>query len=201
MWKSKRAKHLIALGVLILLSSLAMFRSGKFLVVDQPERSDVIVVLAGDHDDRRYWRGMELLRAGYGRRMQLDVPTGELYGRTYAEDAMDFIAQSAGDVKPPIRICVIENDSTVQEASNIARCLSQIQPQVRSALLVTSDFHTRRARWILRTRLPQYRWSVASVPDPTIFGEFWWQQREWAKTCVYEWERLAWWSLSESWHK
>jgi uncharacterized SAM-binding protein YcdF (DUF218 family) len=200
-WKSKRVKPLIALGTLILLGALAMLRSGKFLVVDHPERSDVIVVLAGDHDDRRYWRGMELLRAGYGHQMQLDVPAGELYGRTYAEDAADFVARSTGDMKSQISVCVIANDSTVQEAPDIARCLAQKYPEAKSVLLVTSDFHTRRARWILRSRLPQYRWSVSAVRDPSIFGESWWQQREWAKTCVYEWERLAWWSLSESWRR
>jgi DUF218 domain len=200
-WKSNRAKPLIVLGALILLGALVALRSGKFLVVDYPERSDVIVVLAGDHDDRRYSRGMELMCAGYGRQMLLDVPAGELYGHSYAEYATDFVARSAGDMKSQIRICVIQNDSTVQEAPDIARCLAQIHPEVRSVLVVTSDFHTRRARWILRSRLPQYSWSVAAVRDPSIFGESWWRRREWAKTCVYEWERLAWWSLSESWRR
>jgi hypothetical protein len=194
-----RVKLLVAVMIIVLLGTFAILRSGKFLVVDHPERSDVIVVLAGDDHDRRYWRGIELLRAGYGRQMQLDVPAGELYGHTYAEQAADFVTQSAGDVESQVRICIIENDSTVQEASDIARCLVRVYPAARSVLLVTSDFHTRRASSILRSRLPQYRWSVAAVRDPSRFGESWWRQREWAKTYIYEWEKLVWWDLFESW--
>jgi uncharacterized SAM-binding protein YcdF (DUF218 family) len=68
-------------------------------------------------------------------------------------------------------------------------------------LLVTNDFHTRRALSILRSRLPQYRWSAAAVKDTAIFGEPWWRHREWAKTCVYEWQKLVWWKLFESWRR
>jgi uncharacterized SAM-binding protein YcdF (DUF218 family) len=68
-------------------------------------------------------------------------------------------------------------------------------------LLVTSDFHTRRAFSIVRSRLPQYHWSVAAVSDPTIFGQPWWHNREWAKTALYEWEKLVWWRCFESWRK
>ncbi len=40
------------------------FYSGRFLVVDRPQKSDAIVVLGGDWDDVRYWRVRELLRDG-----------------------------------------------------------------------------------------------------------------------------------------
>jgi hypothetical protein len=65
--------------------------------VNQPERSDAIVVLAGDHNDLRYWRGLELLREGYGQQMLVDATADRIYGRTYAEHAADFVAQSAAD--------------------------------------------------------------------------------------------------------
>jgi len=178
-----------------------MLLSGDYLVVNHPERSDVIVVLAGDHNDLRYWRGLELLREGYGQQMLVDAPADRIYGRTYAEHAADFVAQSASDKKSQIRICVIMNDSTIQEALDVRNCLAQTHPAPRSALLVTNDFHTRRALSILRSRLPQYRWSAAAVNDTAIFGKPWWRHREWAKTCVYEWEKLLWWRLFESWSK
>ena len=31
------------------------------------------------------------------------------------------------------------------------------------------------------------------------FGIQWWQHREWAKTNLYEWLRLAWWGLIDRW--
>jgi uncharacterized SAM-binding protein YcdF (DUF218 family) len=158
-----------------------------------------MVVLAGDHNDLRYWRGLELLRDSYGQRMLVDASSDRIYGRTYAEHAADFVARSAGDKISRISICTITNDSTVQEAWNIRGCLAQVYPAPQSVLLVTNDYHTRRALSILRSRLPQYHWSAAAVRDTSIFGESWWRNREWAKTYAYEWEKLLWWRLFESW--
>jgi len=199
--KSKTGKIAIASVVVISLSVFCILRSGRYLVVNQPERSDIIVVLAGDHNDRRYSLGLDLLRQGFGQQMVVDVPGGQMYGRSYAEHAADFVARSAGDQRSQVSICVIALDSTVQEASDIRTCLERIHPSPRTALLVTNDFHTRRALSILRSRLPQYRWSAAAVKDTAIFGEPWWRHREWAKTCVYEWEKLVWWKLFESWRR
>ena len=187
--------------MLLIVGVVGGLYAGDYLVVNHPERSDVIVVLAGDHNDHRYLRGLELLLKGYGQQMVVDAPAELVYGRTYAERAMDFVAQSASDEKPQIRICTIANDSTVQEASELRSCLTEAHPGLRSALLVTNDFHTRRALSILRSRLPQYRWSADAVNDPGIFGEPWWRHREWAKTCVYEWEKVVWWNLFERWQK
>jgi uncharacterized SAM-binding protein YcdF (DUF218 family) len=185
--------------VIAVIALLAVFHSGHYLVVDHPERSDIIVVLAGDHNDLRYWRGLELLREGYGQRMSVDAAADRIYGRSYAEYAADFVAQSAGEESSKIQICTITNDSTVQEASDVRRCLAQVHPAPRSAVLVTNDYHTRRALAILTARVPQYHWSAAAVKDPALFGEPWWRNREWAKTYVYEWEKLLWWRLFESW--
>jgi uncharacterized SAM-binding protein YcdF (DUF218 family) len=201
--KSVTAKPLIAAVIVfvIIAGAFGALRAGSYLVVNHPERSDVIVVLAGDHNDRRYWRGLQLLREGYGQQMVVDASSELIYGRTYAQHAADFVAQSAGDNKSQISICTITNDSTVQESSNLRGCLAQMHPAPQSALIVTSDFHTRRALSIMRSRLPQYRWSVAAVSDTAVFGEPWWHDREWAKTCVYEWEKLVWWDLFESWRR
>jgi uncharacterized SAM-binding protein YcdF (DUF218 family) len=187
--------------VIAVIALYAVFHSGDYLVVDHPERSDIIVVLAGDRNDLRYWRGLELLREGYGQRMSVDAAADRIYGRSYAEYAADFVTLSAGEESSKIQICTITNDSTVQEASDVRRCLAQVHPAPRSALLVTNDYHTRRALSILTARVPQYQWSVAAVRDPALFGKPWWHNREWAKTYVYEWEKLLWWRLFESWQK
>jgi uncharacterized SAM-binding protein YcdF (DUF218 family) len=187
---------LFAFGMLII---VIVAYSGGYLVVNSPEGSDVIVVLAGDHNDLRYWRGLDLLRKGYGRRMLVDAPADIIYGRTYAEHAAYFVKQTSGDSRSQISICAVTKDSTVQEAFDVQRCLNELHPAPRSALLVTSDYHTRRALSILSSRLSQYHWSVAAVNDTAIFGEPWWCNREWAKIYAYEWEKLLWWKLCESW--
>jgi uncharacterized SAM-binding protein YcdF (DUF218 family) len=193
-WKAS-----VVTAIFILIVAIFVFRSGNFLVVNHPERSDVIVVLAGDHNDLRYWRGLQLLREHYGNRMLVDAPVDRIYGHSYAEYAVDFIKQSAGESSNQITICAVTKDSTVEEASDIRPCLAQVQPTPTSVLLVTNNYHTRRALSILRSRLPQYKWSVAAVEDTEMFDTRWWKNREWAKICVYEWEKLLWWKLFESW--
>jgi hypothetical protein len=197
--KIKTISGLIAAIVFSLLSAVCIVHAGDYLVVNRPEHADVIVVLAGDHNDRRYWYGLKLLREGYAHGMVVDATTDVMYGRTHAQYAADFVAQSAGEYRSQISICAVTNNSTVQESTNIRDCLAQQYPVPRSVLVVTSDFHTRRALSILRSRLPQYQWSVAAVFDTDLFGHPWWHQREWAKICFSEWERLIWWRCFESW--
>lgn len=142
-----------------------------------------------------------MLREGYGHRMLVDAPSDLSYGRTYAQYAADFVAQTAGDKRTQIGICMITNDSTVQETSDVRRCLAEVNPAPKSVLLVTNDFHTRRALSIFRTRLLQYHWSSAAVSGTERFGEPWWRNREWAKVYLSESEKLVWWELAESWRK
>jgi len=66
-------------------------------------------------------------------------------------------------------------------------------------LLVTSDFHTRRALNVFRREIPEYEYSVAGSHDAAQFGERWWTHRQWAKTFVNEWARLLWWKLVDQW--
>jgi len=200
-FKRTLAKPLIAVAMVGAIAVSWVLLSGNHLVVNHPEQSDFIVVLAGDHNDLRYWRGLELLREGYGQRMLVDAPNDLIYGRTYAQYAADFVAQSAEDKKPQIAICTITNDSTVQETSDVRRCLADVNPAPKSVLLVTNDYHTRRAVSIFRKRLPQYHWSSAAVTDTERFGEPWWHNREWAKVYIYEAEKFVWWELFESWRK
>lgn len=60
---------------MLLVAGLIVFaaNAGKMLVVDSPQPSDVIVVLAGETDSRPA-RALELLDQGYARRLLIDVP-------------------------------------------------------------------------------------------------------------------------------
>ena len=192
-------KRLIVGAIIAAGTILLMVQSGAYLVVDHPEKSDAIIVLAGDRNDTRYWRGIDLLRAGYGRQMILDASTERVYGRTYAEYAADFVARTSGELAPQISVCTVKYDSTVLETADVAGCLARLQPLPHTALLITSDFHTRRALSIFGKRLPQYHWSVAAAHDDSFFGQPWWKKREWAKINITEWQKLLWWELWERW--
>lgn len=170
-------------------------RAGDFLIVDEPRRSDVILVLAGETDYRPA-RALELLSQGYGAKMILDVPANaRLYEFTEIELAQKYIDDLPQ--KAAISICPIDGLSTKDESKDAERCLQRIG--ARSVLIVTSDFHTRRSLEVFRREFPGHEYSVAAARNQQVFGSRWWQHREWAKTFVDEWLRLIWWKVVDQW--
>ena len=168
--------------------------SGRFLVVNQPRQADVMVVLAGE-TDRRPARGLELLDQGYASRMILDVPAGtKIYQWSQAELARKYV-EGLPQARS-ITVCPVYGHSTRDEAQDVARCLHGVSG--RRILLVTSDFHTRRALSIFSRVLPA-DYSVAAVFDEREFGVQWWRHREWAKVNFDEGVKLIWWELFDRW--
>jgi uncharacterized SAM-binding protein YcdF (DUF218 family) len=180
--------------LLIVLISLGAV-GGRLLVVDHPTKADIILVLAGE-TNRRPLRGLELLKQGYGRQMILDVPaSARIYQWTQLELAQNYINQ-IGQAKP-VEICPIAGLSTRDEARDTISCLQHMEG--KDVLLVTSDYHSRRALEIFRHEVRGYNFNVAAAYDDSEFGTAWWRRREWAKTAVSEWAKLAWWEAADRW--
>ena len=168
--------------------------SGRFLVVNQPRKSDLLVVLAGE-TDRRPARGLELLAQGYASRLILDVPAGtKIYQWNQADLARKYV--EGLPQANSITVCPIYGFSTRDEVQDVARCLPGISS--RSILLVTSDYHTRRALSTF-SRVSPANYSVAATFDEREFGVQWWRHREWAKVNFDEWVKLIWWELFDRW--
>ena len=192
----QRRRRRIFAGIAVTgLAAVAVANSAKWLVVDHPEKSDAIVVLAGE-TDLRPSRALGLLRSSYGRVMVLDVPADATIYQWAQTDLAAKYAQGLPEAGS-IKICPIHGLSTKAEADEAGQCLAATDS--RKVLLVTSDFHTRRALSIFRTRVPKYDYTVAASHNPQEFGLQWWQHREWAKTNFYEWLRLGWWELVDRW--
>jgi hypothetical protein len=184
--------------VLVVLAGLSVglaAKAGSFLVVEAPRPSDVILVLAGE-TDRRPERALQLLAQGYGRRIVLDVPTNaKLYEFTQiqlAEKYVQDLPQAAS-----IGVCPIDGLSTKDESRDAEKCLKQAG--ANSVLIVTSDFHTRRALDVFRREIPGHNYSVAAARNDEQFGVRWWRHRQWAKTLLDEWLRLLWWKVVDQW--
>ena len=184
--------------VILLLGIIAVFllrHAGSFLVVNDPKPADVIVVLGGGNNDSRYRNGVKLMQQGYAPRIMLDVfSQGETFGNSDIDLAQAFLNRTTPGRST---ICPCEENSTYDEARYLQPCLAS--SGARSVLVVTSEYHTRRARGILQHRLPQYQFSFYASPDPYFFGTRWWTQREWAKTTLWEWQRYLWWLLVDRW--
>jgi uncharacterized SAM-binding protein YcdF (DUF218 family) len=193
---SNRSRRWLA-GILLVGIALALVarRSGQWLVVDEPRPSDVILVLAGE-TERRPARALQLLEQGFGRKVVIDVPVAAtLFTFRHIELAEKYVQRLPRAAS--ISICPIEGLSTKDEARDAEKCLAA--EHAGSVLIVTSDFHTRRALSIFRHELPGRSFSVAASYDEAQFGSRWWTHRQWAKTAVDEWLRLLWWTVVDRW--
>ena len=188
-----KARLIVLTGCVLLLVFIVF--SGRLLVINQPEKADVILVLAGE-TGRRPERALELLDQGFAQHMILDVPVnGQIYQWTLLDLAQQYV-NGLPEAKS-VSICPIEGLSTRDEARDAVTCLKHAGG--RSVLLVTSDFHTRRALNIFRHEVRGYTFHVAAAFDENEFGIHWWKQREWAKTAVSEWTKFFWWEAVDRW--
>lgn len=188
-------KRVWLLAAVLVLFGLFAGRSGSLLVVDAPKPSDVILVLAGETYHRPE-RALQLLGQGYGRRIVIDVPVAaRIYNFTELDLAEEYVRRLPQAAS--VRVCLVEGLSTRDESHDAAKCLAE--EKAGSVLIVTSDFHTRRALSTFRHELAGRNFSVSAVHDSTQFGTRWWTHRQWAKTAVDEWLRLLWWTLVDRW--
>jgi uncharacterized SAM-binding protein YcdF (DUF218 family) len=184
--------------VLIVLIALALFlfsTSGHFLIINRPQHADTIVVLAGE-TDRRPALGLQLLQQGYAPRMVLDVPANaKIYDETMLQISQQYVRELPQ--AQSVIICPIYGLSTKAESQDVSQCLKTLG--VHGILVVTSDYHTRRALSTFRHELPGMQISIAAATDPQQFGGAWWKHRQWAKLNFDEWLRLVWWQVVDRW--
>lgn len=181
--------------ILLVIAAFLASRAASFLVVNEPAKSDVIVVLAGETGVRPA-RGLELLREQMAPRMFIDA---ESHGVIFDQPLTALVQKYINSLPEASRIavCPIPGLSTDAETADVERCLQPLA--VHRVLIVTSEFHTRRALTTFRHKLPQYQFSAAGASDPTRFGTAWWTHREWTKVTFDEWLRLIWWEAVDRW--
>jgi hypothetical protein len=169
-------------------------QAARFLVVDQPEKSDAIVVLAGETNIRPA-HALELLRQGMAPHVFLNVHDDPIYDQQLAGIAQKYV-NGLGEANR-VSVCPIVSFSTFAEVNDVSRCLQSVG--AHRVLIVTSEFHTRRSLMIFRHRLPQYQFSAAAARNATQFGDAWWTNREWAKTTFDEWLKIVWFEVVDRW--
>ena len=196
--RAAKAASLIAAAIGISAAVTTFRNSGNFLIVDNRQKSDAIVITQGDSLDAAYWEGLHLLTAGYGRELLLDARSNRVFfGRSQAEWAKDFIDKTATGVPGEARVCPIAADTTAEEIYEVGNCLKG--RSIRSVILIVDDFHSRRSLTMFSRLLPEYSWSISAVKDATRFGGQWWRKREWIRTAMIEWQHLLWWEIVDRW--
>jgi uncharacterized SAM-binding protein YcdF (DUF218 family) len=178
--------------VLSLTPSLWLPIVGRILVYDDgPGQADIAVVLAGDHSGARIIGAAELARRGYVPAVLVSGPPG-FYGIDEADAAIRFIVAKG---YPAEWFIPLKHGgmSTYEEAQFVMDELAR--RKVRSFILVTSNFHTRRARRIYlaaeRRRGGGPAMRVVSIPDKDYDPVDWWRTRQGWKTAFLEWTKLV----------
>ena len=166
-------------------------------IVDEPlEKAQAIVVLGGDsRAGDRLRHAVQLYRAGWAPRIVL---SGAPF-RTYFNES-ELMAHEARQMGVPAEHVILapsRADSTLEEALGLREVLAG--HEFRKIILVTSNFHTRRARTIfLAVYRPRgTRVIVSAAPDQRFDPKTWWQHREGRKQMATEVAKLlyTWWEL------
>jgi uncharacterized SAM-binding protein YcdF (DUF218 family) len=191
--KLQLAITVLAVGVIVYLAHgvwLPLF--GSFLIHDDgPSKADIAVVLAGDVWGNRVLRAAELVKDGYVPAVLVSGPPG-FYGYNEADAAIQF-AVSKGC--PPAWFIPLHHEafSTRDEAIVVLNELRR--RNIRNFLLVTSDYHTGRARRIYLSLErangggPELR--TVAAADKFFHPATWWYSREGEKIVLLEWMKTV----------
>jgi uncharacterized SAM-binding protein YcdF (DUF218 family) len=160
------------------------FVAESWIIEDPLDKADALIVLGDDnfYADRAT-RGVQLFREGKapvvvasGRRLRPNAGIAELIEHDLAE---------RGVPKDKIVRFTHDGDSTLDEAEGLLRVVKE--RKWRKVIVVTSNYHTRRARFIFRRVFPQgIAVSIASTRDGDFDPEHWWEKRKSIKELTHE---------------
>jgi uncharacterized SAM-binding protein YcdF (DUF218 family) len=180
---------LILVGIYLVRHPLLRF-AGESLVVEDPlQKSDAIIVLSMDnfYADRAT-RSAEIYRQGLA---PLVVASGERL-RPFAgvAELMEHDLLERGVPKDKILRFAHDSDSTREEAEALAKLASE--KKWKSVIVVTSNYHTRRARYIFARIFPaNISVSVAAARDGDFDPDHWFEKRKGIKLFVREMSGMA----------
>jgi len=176
---------LVVCAILYLARVPLLRLAGEFWVVDEPpETSDVIVVLSGDnYDAERATRAASLFKSGMAPRV---LATGRAL-RSYATttDLMKRDLVEHGVAADAIVPFTHKADDTRDEAAAVSEFVAQ--HGWKKILLVTSNYHTRRAQYIYEHALPSSdQLLMVAAPDSDYDPNYWWRTRAGVKIFFHE---------------
>ncbi len=160
------------------------FTAESWIIEDPLDKADALIVLGDDnfYADRAT-RGVQLFREGKapvivasGRRLRPNAGMAELIEHDLIERGVprDKVVRFTHD-----------GDSTLEEAEALTRLAKE--RKWRSVIVVTSNYHTRRSRYIFRRVFPQgMEVRVASARDGDFDPEHWWEKRKSIKELTRE---------------
>jgi uncharacterized SAM-binding protein YcdF (DUF218 family) len=172
--------------LLVILTHRVWLRAvGGFLVsTEAPFHAGMIVELGGDDHGNRILAAAGLVKEGYAPKVLVSGPA--YFDRHESDMAIEFATRHGYPadwfIPFPIR-----GTSTIEEAREIVLELDRLH--VGRFIIVTSNYHTRRAANVYSRLVPRDRFRVVAAPDWIFRPADWWQSREGRKQCFWEWSK------------
>lgn len=168
----------------------ALLGPGLLLDTPQPppDASDAIVVISGDEQMARFEEGVNLYNRGLGRYV---VFSGAAYDNGISNaDVMRALAVERG-VPEAVILEEPQGEDTWGNAVYTRQVLEE--HSLRSAILVTSPYHARRAKLTFDAAYARsgIRLTVHAAPDSQWRKLSWWQQPETRRLTFTELQKLA----------
>lgn len=184
-------KLIVLLFMLVVAATIYLLRepllrlAGSYWIVDEPPAaSDVIVVLSPDnYEADRAARAAELFRQRWAPRLVAsgyDIRPYLSYAEVMQGDLVERGVPATAVLRFPHRA-----KSTREEAYALARLIAE--QRWGRVIVVTSNYHTRRARYILRRVLPpEVELRVVAAPDHGYDPAAWWRSRQGLRLFFHE---------------
>ncbi len=163
MMKTTKQAVLIILTLLMLFSSFVLVESLQMTKSDIPIKSDVIVVLNGDSG--RIEKAVELYKQGLAPYMILSPAD--------VTNANDIYQQAIRLGVPADRLLVDNTATSTYKNSTIVNGLMD-RHQMRSGIIVTSDYHLKRAKEIFERYKGNKYFFYVGAPDAK--GRAWYER-------------------------
>lgn len=155
------------------------------MVSDSPRQADLILVLGGNFWGDRVIEAAELAREGYAPIVLLSSPP--YGGRPQGYLSIPFLVQR-GFRSDNLQVFAHNAKSTIEEANVLRPELAR--RHVRRVILVTSNYHSRRADIVFRLFCPGIDFISVPGNDAEFHSGLWWQDETSQKLFYSEWEKI-----------
>lgn len=195
-----RLAVIVSVLVLLLNPYTQSWIAGRLVVDDKLAPSDIVVPLRTDMEEAgpRVDEAAHLVIKRYAPLLLVDVAGGaHAYGVPEAQLFENYVKQK-GIAPDQLRRCENDADSTAEEAEAIRACL--LRYGLKEVIVVTSEYHTRRARSILQHAFSGLGIVVRIHPvyNSYYWNPHWWRKRRWAKTFFTEAVKTVWTTVEQT---
>lgn len=179
----------VILAAVFLLWTALLTEAGTLLIEDDgPQNAQAAVVPGGDSSGMRILKAAQLAQAGYVPYVLVDGP------KTLVGHESDMTIEYATERAYPRSLfhplpLPSGMNSTRAEAEFAGKYLKE--HGMHKILLVTSNYHTHRAAYLMRKHNPGLQVVVVAAPDPYFTSDTWWKSREGQKTFALEWMKTV----------